>query len=160
MDLTQRKREVRKKKIRDLANFISIEYMEDFKLNLDKLVNSELILIHYNHYENYFDGLLIYEPKDFFIHLNIDSGNYKESRRSRFSIAHELGHYYIPEHHEAIINGTFPCHPSKFKPKQRNYIEEEADIFASCLLMPSLDFKKACYNKKFSFDLINSSFLL
>lgn len=155
MDLSQRKKEARKKKIRDIANFISEDYMEGFKLNLEKILRSESIFIHYDHYEDYFDGLLIYEASDFYIHLDIDSGNSKSSRRSRFSISHELGHYYIPEHHKAIINGTFPSHPSKFRPKQRNYLEEEADIFAACLLMPSLYFKKACLKRKFSFDLID-----
>jgi len=155
MDLAQRKREVREMTIRDLANFISIDYMENYSLNLEKLVKNESILLHYDHYKDSFDGLLIYEDKDFYIHLNIDSGNFRDSRRSRFSIAHELGHYSIPEHHEAIVNGTFPCHPSKFRPKQRNEIEVEADIFASCLLMPSSLFKKACYNRNFSFALID-----
>lgn len=155
MDFTQRKKEARNNEIKKLANFIAGDFIEDSSLNLDKIVETESVLLHYDHYEKSFDGLLIYDKKDFFIHLDIDSGNFKDSTRSRFSIAHELGHYFIPEHHQAIINGTFPLHPSRFNPNQKNYIEEEADIFASTLLMPAWDFKNACYKSKFSLQLID-----
>lgn len=155
MDFTQRKKESQNNKIKDLANFIAGDFIYNSSIDLDRLVNEESIMLHYDHYEKSFDGLLIYDKSNFFIHLDIDSGNFKDSKRSRFSIAHELGHYFIPEHHQAIINGTFPLHPSRFNPCQRNEIEGQADIFASTLLMPGSIFKEACYRQKFSLKLID-----
>lgn len=155
MDFIQRKKEAQKNRIKDLANFIADDFIENSAINLDRLANDESIILHYDHYEKSFDGLLIYEKNDFFIHLDIDSGNIKDYTRSRFSIAHELGHYFIPEHHQAIVNGTFRLHPSRFNPNQKSEIEEEADIFASTLLMPSNIYKNSCYRRKFSLNLID-----
>lgn len=155
MNLDLKKKETQKFKINKLANFISENHLYEFGLNLDEITSFESIPVIYDHYENYFDGLLVYEYNNFFIHLNIDNGNNKGSHRSRFSIAHELGHYFLPDHHQSIIDGTFPCFPYNFKPKQRNVVEDEADYFAACLLMPSTNFKEACYRKKFSLELID-----
>ncbi len=155
MGKQQRIQEFRNKKISGLANFIAIDYFENNQINLNSILTEENISVFYDHYENYFDGLLVSEPRSFYIHLNKDKGNQKNSKRSRFSIAHELGHYFIPTHHESILDGTFECHPSNFKTHQSNIIEQEADYFAACLLMPSARFKEACYRKPFSLHLIN-----
>lgn len=154
MDLTKRKKEVRMKKIRSLAYFISESYPDDFQTNLTEILKDESLMIFYDHYDEYFDGLLFFDNNSFFIHLNIDKGNFPDSKRSRFSIAHELGHYFISEHHENIVNGNLRYHPSKFEINRKNLIEEEADYFAACLLMPSKKFKTACYKKPFSLELI------
>lgn len=155
MNPDQKKREAQKIKINKLANFISKDHMYEFILNLDEITSFESIPVIYDHYENYFDGLLVYEYNNFFIHLNVDNGNNKGSHRSRFSIAHELGHYFLPDHHQSIIDGTFPCYPYSFIPKQRNVVEDEADYFAACLLMSSTKFKEACSKKMFSLKLID-----
>jgi Zn-dependent peptidase ImmA (M78 family) len=155
MDLIQRKKEAREKKINKLANYISSDFIEANKLDIEKILSCESIHVYYDQYEDCFDGLLTFDLTDFHIHLNVDKGNFKGSKRSRFSIAHELGHYFIPEHNQSIINGTFPCHPSSFKPNQNNIIEREADYFAACLLMPSKLFKTSCYRKKFSLNLVD-----
>jgi len=154
MDRIRRIQDYRNKKISELANFIVSDYFKNNHTNLKKILIEENISIIYDHYENYFDGLLVFEPEKFYIHLNNDKGNHESSKRSRFSIAHELGHYFIPEHHQSIIDGTFKCHPSKFRTHQSNLIEQEADYFAACLLMPSKKFKEACYRKPFSLKLI------
>jgi Zn-dependent peptidase ImmA (M78 family) len=53
----------------------------------------------------------------------------------RFSIAHELGHYFIPGHMEQVLaNGA---HKSQAGFGSRDPYEQEADFFASALLMPS-----------------------
>jgi Zn-dependent peptidase ImmA (M78 family) len=156
MDRAQRKKEARIKHIRTLAEFIVSDCDTSVPLNLDVILNKEGINIYYDHYEQCFDGLLTFEPKQFCIHVDIDKGNYRGSKRSRFSIAHELGHYFIPEHHKSIIDGTFIVHPSNFKAKQTNLFEIEADSFAASLLMPSAQFKEFCYQREFSFELIKS----
>ena len=155
MDLTQRKLELRKEKISELANFISLRFFENGAVQLEKIAREESIPVIYSNYENSFDGALVYDPICFYIHLNRDTGNTEGSKRSRFSLAHEFGHYFNPEHHLAIKNRTFQAHKSSFMIRQKDYREEEADYFAARLLMPSAPYKQACYRKKFSLKLID-----
>lgn len=55
----------------------------------------------------------------------------------RFTVAHELGHYFLEGHPEEILKSA-PIHISKAGFSQgSNSIELEADHFASGLLMPS-----------------------
>ena len=56
--------------------------------------------------------------------------------RTRFSIAHELGHYFI-EAHRAFLRRTGKSHPSRGEFLSDRTIETEADAFAAGLLMPS-----------------------
>lgn len=156
MDWVQRKKEVRIKQIRLLAEYIASGYFSNGQLDLGAVLKDEGIKLLFDHYEQSFDGLLVYDVNKFYIHLDLDKGNTRSSKRSRFSVAHELGHYFISEHHQSIVNGTFQVHPSKFKPQQTNIIEIEADSFAATLLMPSEPFKICCFRKKFSLDLIEA----
>lgn len=53
----------------------------------------------------------------------------------RFTVAHELGHYFIPGHPEALFGNGDGVHESRaFGASDRH--EQEADGFASALLMP------------------------
>jgi IrrE N-terminal-like domain len=54
--------------------------------------------------------------------------------RVRFSIAHELGHYYIGAHREYLLRGENHNSVADFRSKDPR--EKEADEFAACLLMP------------------------
>jgi hypothetical protein len=55
--------------------------------------------------------------------------------RLRFSIAHELGHYYLPRHHEKLRAGGAP-HSSNAGFLCEKALEREADDFAAGLLIP------------------------
>jgi hypothetical protein len=63
---------------------------------------------------------------------------YRESGRSfgrvRFSLGHELGHFYLPHHRERLLKGS--AHDSQSDYRSRNPIEQEADRFSANLLMP------------------------
>lgn len=54
--------------------------------------------------------------------------------RVRFTIGHELGHYFIEEHREILMRGI--AHYSEESFTAKNPIEKEADQFASALLIP------------------------
>lgn len=56
--------------------------------------------------------------------------------RIRFSIAHELGHYFL-DRHRAYLMRTGKSHPSKGEFLSDRTIEAEADAFAAGMLMPS-----------------------
>ncbi len=54
----------------------------------------------------------------------------------RFTVAHELGHYFIPGHPDAIFPNGDGTHASRAGTPGGNRYEQEADGFASGLLMP------------------------
>jgi hypothetical protein len=65
----------------------------------------------------------------------------------RFSIAHELGHYFLPGHPEAVFeNGVVHASHAGFVSDQS--IEIEADYFAACLLMPRELFVRAMNRRR------------
>lgn len=53
-----------------------------------------------------------------------------------FSIAHELGHYFMPGHVGAVIQGETGMHVSRAGFNSGDKYEAEADRFAAGLLMP------------------------
>ncbi|NSW83105.1 MAG: ImmA/IrrE family metallo-endopeptidase [Syntrophothermus sp.] len=55
--------------------------------------------------------------------------------RQKFSLAHELGHYYMP-HHELLIIGCSASDLMTFESNPSTMQEWEANVFASELLMP------------------------
>lgn len=61
----------------------------------------------------------------------------------RFTIAHELGHYFLPGHPEKLFPGGRGSHESRSGFVSRDRTEEEADHFAAALLMPTGLFKNA-----------------
>lgn len=60
----------------------------------------------------------------------------------RFSIAHELGHYFLPGHPDALFKAAYGVHESRAGFGSGDQIELEADHFAAGLLMPSHLFAK------------------
>ncbi len=93
-------------------------------------------------FRNRFDGQLEYHrSKNRFLLLynskydaRVPAGQHHP--RTRFSIAHELGHYFLEEH-RAFLLRTGKAHPSKGEFLSDRTIETEADAFAAGLLMPS-----------------------
>jgi hypothetical protein len=84
--------------------------------------------------DNSFCGRLEFNPdvNRFFLFFPIYAVS--EGRR-RFSVAHELGHYYLPHHHERLIAGERP-HSSEVGFICETLLEREADDFAAGLLIP------------------------
>lgn len=58
-------------------------------------------------------------------------------------MAHELGHFFIDEHRQALESGRAPSHPSIADYESKSLVESQADLFASCLLMPEKRFLAA-----------------
>lgn len=61
--------------------------------------------------------------------------------RTRFSAAHELGHYFLEHHRARLLRGGDP-QPSHADFTSELVLEREADHFASALLMPRAQFMK------------------
>jgi Zn-dependent peptidase ImmA (M78 family) len=60
----------------------------------------------------------------------------------RFSIAHEMGHYFLDGHAEKLLPHADSVHQSRAGFASEDPIEREADYFASGLLMPTSLFQK------------------
>lgn len=72
------------------------------------------------------------------------AGPYRNAGRVNFSIGHELGHFYLPEHRKRLRLGNNHNSVSDFRSKSPQ--ETEADRFAAHLLMPQelfIDYVKA-----------------
>jgi Zn-dependent peptidase ImmA (M78 family) len=146
---------VRKKAISKLADDVSNLFSKGLMTSLEEIVGFENLHLYVDHYEDCFDGMLVYDDSEFHIHLNIDRNNTTGSSRGRYSLAHELGHYYINEHRIGLQTGMLEPHGSISDGTSTDLIELEADYFASCLLMP---YQKIYYFdkvKKFSLEKIS-----
>jgi Zn-dependent peptidase ImmA (M78 family) len=88
-----------------------------------------------NVYHEDFLALIEYREDHFHIYVNLGQGENIHTPRVRFSIAHELGHFFIPAHRAKLIE------QGKLAKKDspvflQDLREKEAEFFASCLLMP------------------------
>jgi hypothetical protein len=82
-----------------------------------------------------FCGRLEYLPElGRFLLFYPDHPDAESNPRIRFSIGHELGHYYIEEHRERLMRGEFHSSESGFICEKE--LEMQADSFASGLLLP------------------------
>jgi len=126
-----------------LAEAVAEEYWSREGINPEAVLVRKRIDFGYGHYgENTFDGMLEYEDDSFYVYINRDRGNTPNSKRARFTIAHEIGHFFIDEHRLAIMDGIGK-HPSvagMFDASDFNE-EHEADLFAANLLMPPTRFR-------------------
>lgn len=146
----------RRGSIESLAEFLAKEYSEVNVVDLHALTESEDLEIYFDHYEKVFDGMLVLDRDQFHIHLDIDSGNGPGRPRGRFSLAHELGHYFIDEHRMGLQTGQLAPHPSKMSLSASAPIEREANHFASCLLMPRDSFMSCISTDAFSAQTIDA----
>lgn len=137
------------------------EDIANFYFPKQELVTPSLITDNYGitwskgDYEDAFDGLLEFYHGSFHIYLN--ESRHQNKSRMRFTFSHELGHFFIDGHRNALASGEAPAHSSFTNFTSDNIIEREADFFAASLLMPR-DWVLQEYRKyrKFSFDIISS----
>lgn len=117
----------------------------DLPIDLDKIIRSEgNIRPRPANYGAKFDGRIEYiSDKKIFIlyHPAVISP------RVRFSIAHELGHFYIPEHRNLLLTGKSHNSKSGFISDKR--LEREADEFAAYLLVPERYLNKLIAKRTF-----------
>jgi len=133
----------RKQEIEELAEAVANEYCEGLPVNPEVIAEKKGLTFSYGQYGDAFDGLLEYKEGKFHIFCNLDRVGKADSPRARFTLSHELGHYYIDEHRRTLIAGFSPSHPSSCEFESSMLVEKEADSFAANLLLPSGRFKKA-----------------
>ena len=87
-------------------------------------------------------GYIEINGRSYYVVLTNENSNFY---REQFTLAHELGHF--------ILHGN-RLNPKDLDPSEYRNIEQEADTFASCFLMPKNAFEKDIFNIKVD-DLTN-----
>lgn len=113
--------------------------IDPFKIAADE---APLLMVGGRNFGDRFDGKLRYDSRKrrFALMYNdkydvgLPPGEHHP--RTRFSVAHELAHYFI-EHHHAYYTHGGQSHASINEFRNSTTIEREADAFAASLLLPS-----------------------
>lgn len=127
--------------IASLAEAVAAEYSTQGSFNPCPVLDDNDITISFGYYSSAFDGMLEHRSQRFHIYCNLDRVDTADSARARFTVAHELGHYFIDDHRNALKSGA-PPHGSRSEFESNLLVEREADHFASHLLMPTAQFLK------------------
>lgn len=130
------------KMLAELAEFVADEYAPNTRVEPIAIAKAKGISVSFNYYGDFFDGMLEHSRGRFHIYCNLERLEHSNSPRTRFTLAHELGHYFIDEHRNALASGQVPSHPSKCEYESDLQVEREADSFASHLLMPRTRFSQ------------------
>lgn len=111
-------------------------------VNLEVIARAERIALLPGDYDDCFDGRIEYRSEKqggtfYLFHAEARPGVRTEGR-VRFSIAHELGHFFLPEHRRFLLSGDWHGSHAGFVSDRPT--ERQADQFASALLMPERSF--------------------
>lgn len=119
-------------------------------VDLKRLTQAKEIIVKEDDCEGYSGMLVVVNDKA----LISVKKSMRESGRKRYTIAHELGHYVLPEHITKEIK-VFRCNDDQLNAFGKNKTKEvEANIFASELLMPEQLFKPRVSGKAITKKLI------
>ena len=126
--------------IAELAEAVAEEHCPTDQVRPTEIARAKGITMSFGAYGQAFDGMLESAAGRFHIYCNTQSTGAAEAPRTRFTLAHELGHYYIDEHRRALQAGRAIAHRSTCEYESPNVAEQEADHFAANLLMPARRF--------------------
>ncbi|MBN1674213.1 MAG: ImmA/IrrE family metallo-endopeptidase [Kiritimatiellae bacterium] len=133
----------RRHEIAELAESVAEEHCPGERTEPECIARAKRITISFGAYGEAFDGMLEWKQDRFHIFCNLDRLGQSTSPRARFTLAHELGHYYIDEHRRALASGRVAPHLSLCEYECALLAEQEADHFAAHLLMPAARFRAA-----------------
>jgi len=132
--------QARRDEIAELAEAVANEHCASGPIQPDAIAGANRITMSFGPYGDAFDGMLEHMSGRFHIFCNLDRVRESQSARARFTLGHELGHYYIDEHRHALSAGCAVAHRSVCDHESPNLAEQEADHFAANLLMPQSRF--------------------
>jgi len=134
--------------IDQLADSVLQLYRLNAPIDLARIATEEGIELVSGNFGADFHGRIEYLPDDgvFAVYHPEDLGEIFPGR-VRFTIAHEFGHYFIPEHREMLLRDLVHDSAEDFRPDRQ--IEREADRFASALLIPAVVLRNKMERKGF-----------
>lgn len=124
----------------DLAEVVADEHSPTSPVDPKLIAHKNKISVSYNDYGDDFDGMLEHRSGKFHIYVNLARSDVPT--RLRFTLCHELAHFYIDSHRVALQSGQTPVHKSQSEFKSDNPVEVQADFFACSLLLPEKRFKQ------------------
>ncbi len=124
-------------------NIIEVTGISTLPINVFNIIKEEKpIHTEGDDFGDDFDGRLEYSGHRYLLVYNTkyNKEQYNKSQfhpRIRFTIAHELGHYFLETHRNMLRSGKmkYSCTTERFQAKKE--LELQADYFATGLLMPS-----------------------
>ncbi len=123
--------------IAELAEAVAGEDAPGVPVDPAAIARAKGVTLSVGDYGRCFDALLECRCGRFHIYLDAGRVGSIDAPRGRFSLAHELGHFFLDEHREALRDGAAPSDRSWCVPGAERLVEREADTFAAALLMPS-----------------------
>ena len=126
--------------IAELAEAVADEHCPSGRVEPEAIARAKRIRASFGQYGEAFDGMLEHKAERFHIFCNLARVDRPDAPRARFTLAHELGHYYLDEHRNALSAGRTAAHRSQCEYESPNLAEQEADHFAANLLMPQARF--------------------
>ena len=139
-----------------LAEAVADEHCPKGRVEPELIAGRNRITLSFSAYDDAFDGMLEHRSGRFHIYANQTRLRTRDGGRARFTVAHELGHFYIDEHRRALASGAVPRHPSFCDHQSKNPVEQEADHFASHLLMPTDRFRQSAKGLPMGLDAVLS----
>jgi len=126
----------RNREIVELAEAIADEHCPNGIVQPMAIATDKGVTVSFNQYGEAFDGMLEHAAGRWHIYGNLGRLDRADSPRARFTLAHELGHYFIDDHRLALSAGQTQPHGSSCEYESPILAEQEADLFAANLLMP------------------------
>ncbi len=135
--------------IENLAGFVLSTYHLEIPIDLKRICTEERILLAPAQYSPSFHGRIEFIPEyNVFVIYYPEPSRDQYPGRVRFSLSHELGHYFIDEHRRIIQEQRVHNSIGPFR-SVSDRIENEADKFASTLLIPAFAVENAMGGRGF-----------
>ena len=128
--------EAKKREIETLAEEIGADYVFEHAVDPFAIAEDYGIDVIFEDYKTAFKGLVWYYHENFNIHLNSSIIETATCCDARSTCAHELGHYFLPEHFKRLISGNSISFRGSSFGIIETALEAEADYFGVSLLMP------------------------
>ena len=123
--------------IAELAEAVADEHCPALPVDPQAVARAKGITVSFGDYGDAFDGMLECADARWHIYANTERVGPADSSRARFTLAHELGHYFIDDHRLALGAESVPAHLSSCEYESPLQAEQDADAFAANLLMPA-----------------------
>ena len=128
--------------LEELTNEILFEHdMLKIPVDVVKIADDLGIEIYETELKKEISGAISYDSKNKKFSILLNKKN--STKRKRFTIAHELGHYFL---HKNILENDEIHIDIMYRDDSRNYEEKKVDYFAGALLMNKMLLEKL-YNK-------------
>lgn len=128
----------RKQEINAYADMVlDMHPQSDRAFDWASVCKKENIRVFFEYFPEDLDALIVYRKQRYTIFVNTKNLADMPEYRVNFSICHELGHYFLPEHRYKLEREGMMQQQLRSETTVRSVEEREADVMASCLMMPS-----------------------